>query len=249
MSEFQLCAQTFYIIIIIDPPAIAGDTDVLVALQFCRSPSILQKPKTKNLKTKNKEQRTKSKAPSTTFPMSALVECVPNFSEGRNRETVSRIADAIAAVDSSCILDTHIDPDHNRSVITFVASAERVVDAAVSAVAKASQLIDMRLHSGEHPRLGATDVLPFVPIKGVSLDDCAVLAHEAGQRIANELSIPSLLFMNAQQNALKRVAPRRGCSPLHEGACRGWEALATALKAGIDNSFGRRQQCWDRRRV
>jgi glutamate formiminotransferase len=133
--------------------------------------------------------------------MSALVECVPNFSEGRNRETVSRIADAIAAVDTSCILDTHIDPDHNRSVITFVASPERVVTAAFNAVAKASELIDMRLHSGEHPRLGATDVLPFVPIKGVSLDDCAALAHEAGQRIANELSIPVYFY----ERAAKRI--------------------------------------------
>ena len=133
--------------------------------------------------------------------MSALVECVPNFSEGRNRETVSRIADAIAAVDTSCILDTHIDPDHNRSVITFVASPERVVDAAVSAVAKAAELIDMRLHRGEHPRLGATDVLPFVPIKGVSLDDCAALAREAGQRIANELSIPVYFY----ERAAKRI--------------------------------------------
>ncbi|HJX91488.1 MAG TPA: glutamate formimidoyltransferase [Pyrinomonadaceae bacterium] len=133
--------------------------------------------------------------------MSALVECVPNFSEGRNRETVSRIADAIAAVDTSCILDTHIDPDHNRSVITFVASPERVVAAAFNAVAKASELIDMRLHSGEHPRLGATDVLPFVPIKGVSLDDCAALAHEAGQRIANELSIPVYFY----ERAAKRI--------------------------------------------
>jgi glutamate formiminotransferase len=133
--------------------------------------------------------------------MSALVECVPNFSEGRRPEVVSLIAEAIAAVNTACILDTHIDPDHNRLVITFLASAERVVDAAFNAVAKASELIDMRLHSGEHPRLGATDVLPFVPIKGVSLDDCAALAHEAGQRIANELSIPVYFY----ERAAKRI--------------------------------------------
>src|SRR5689334_14905384 len=118
--------------------------------------------------------------------MRALVECVPNFSEGRQPETVESIADAIRAVGTACVLDTHIDPDHNRSVITFVASPERVVDAAVRAVQRAAELIDMRTHSGEHPRLGATDVLPFVPIQGVTMDDCVRLAHEAGQRIAHE---------------------------------------------------------------
>ncbi len=79
-------------------------------------------------------------------------------------ETVRLIAEAIAAVETACVLDTHIDPDHNRSVITFVASPEKVVEAAVNAVRRASELIDMRVHQGEHPRLGATDVLPFVPL-------------------------------------------------------------------------------------
>ena len=122
--------------------------------------------------------------------MQRLVECVPNFSEGRKPETVQRIAEAITAVETTCVLDTHIDPDHNRSVITFVASPENVVEAAVRAVRRASELIDMRTHRGEHPRLGATDVLPFVPVQGVTMDDCVRLAHEAGQRIARELSIP-----------------------------------------------------------
>ena len=83
-----------------------------------------------------------------------LVECVPNFSEGRDRKTVEGIADAIKKVPSACVLDKHIDPDHNRSVITFVASPENVVAAAVNAVRRASELIDMREHRGEHPRLG-----------------------------------------------------------------------------------------------
>jgi len=129
--------------------------------------------------------------------MPSLVECVPNFSEGRRPEVVSLIAEAIARVDTACILDTHIDPDHNRSVITFVASPESIVEAAVKAVARASQLIDMRTHRGEHPRLGATDVLPFVPIEGVTLDECARLAHSAGERIANELSIPVYFYERA----------------------------------------------------
>jgi len=129
--------------------------------------------------------------------MPSLVECVPNFSEGRKPETVRLIAEAIAAVDSACVLDTHIDPDHNRSVITFVARPEKVVKAAVNSVRRAAELIDMRLHQGEHPRLGATDVLPFVPLRGVNMDDCVALAHEAGEIIARELSIPVYYYENA----------------------------------------------------
>jgi glutamate formiminotransferase len=133
--------------------------------------------------------------------MTPLVECVPNFSEGRRPEVIARLADSISSVETACILDTHIDPDHNRSVITFVASPERVVEAAVKAVDQARDLIDMRSHRGEHPRLGATDVLPFIPLNGVRLDDCAKLAHEAGQRIANELSIPVYFYERAALRA------------------------------------------------
>ena len=129
--------------------------------------------------------------------MRALVECVPNFSEGRKPGTVQRIAEAILMVETTCVLDTHIDPDHNRSVITFVAAPERVVEAAVQAVKRASELIDMRTHRGEHPRLGATDVLPFVPINGLTIDECVRLAHNAGKRIANELSIPVYFYERA----------------------------------------------------
>lgn len=126
-----------------------------------------------------------------------LVECIPNFSEGRKPERVRLIADAIAAIKPACVLDTHIDPDHNRSVITFVAPPEKIVEAAVSAVRRAAELIDMRTHSGEHPRLGATDVLPFVPLDGVSMDDCVRIAHEAGTIIARDLSIPVYYYERA----------------------------------------------------
>jgi glutamate formiminotransferase len=129
-----------------------------------------------------------------------LVECVPNFSEGRKPETVARLVEAIQSIETACVLDTHIDPDHNRSVITFVASSGKIVDAAVKAVATAADLIDMRTHQGVHPRLGATDVLPFVPIRGVTISDCAVLAHEAGERIARELSIPVFFYERAALN-------------------------------------------------
>ncbi len=129
--------------------------------------------------------------------MQRLVECVPNFSEGRKPETVQQIAAAIAAVDTACVLDRHVDPDHNRSVITFVASPDHAVAAAVAGVKRASELIDMRRHEGVHPRLGATDVLPFVPIRGVTIDDCVALAHRAGHIIATELSIPFYFYESA----------------------------------------------------
>jgi glutamate formiminotransferase len=127
----------------------------------------------------------------------ALVECVPNFSEGRKIETVAALSRAIETVETACVLDRHLDPDHNRSVITFVAAADKVVDAAVAVVARAAELIDMREHKGEHPRLGATDVLPFVPISGVTMDDCVRLAHQAGERIASELGIPVFFYERA----------------------------------------------------
>jgi glutamate formiminotransferase len=127
----------------------------------------------------------------------ALVECVPNFSEGRNSDTVAALSRAIETVETACVLDQHIDPDHNRSVITFVAAPEKIVDAAVAVVTRAAELIDMRAHKGEHPRLGATDVLPFVPISGVAIEDCVRLAHQAGERIANELSIPVFFYEQA----------------------------------------------------
>jgi glutamate formiminotransferase len=126
-----------------------------------------------------------------------LVECVPNFSEGRKPEVVSALRETIAEVETACVLDTHIDPDHNRSVITFVASPLRIVEAAVNAVALAAALIDMRTHRGVHPRIGATDVLPFVPVSAVTMADCVDLAHQAGQRIAAELSIPVFYYERA----------------------------------------------------
>ena len=136
----------------------------------------------------------KTKDQSTKHP---LVECVPNFSEGRKPEVIDQIARAIQSVRRAIVLDRHIDPDHNRSVITFVAPPEVVVDAALRAVGKATELSDLRDHRGEHPRVGATDVLPFVPVSGVTIDDCVKLAHEAGERIWRELSIPVYFYERA----------------------------------------------------
>jgi glutamate formiminotransferase/glutamate formiminotransferase/formiminotetrahydrofolate cyclodeaminase len=148
--------------------------------------------------------------------MQKLVECVPNFSEGRRVEVIHRLSDVVSHVESACVLDTHIDADHNRSVITFVASPERVVEAAVRVVALATELIDMRTHEGVHPRLGATDVLPFVPLAGVSMEDCVLLAHEAGNRIARELGIPVFFYERAamRPDRVKLEDVRRGALEL-----------------------------------
>jgi glutamate formiminotransferase len=126
-----------------------------------------------------------------------LVECVPNFSEGRKAETVERIARAIESVPGATVLNRHLDPDHNRSVITFVSGPDRVVEAALRAVATAAELIDLREHGGEHPRIGATDVLPFIPVSGVNMDQCIALAHAAGRRVWDELSIPVYFYERA----------------------------------------------------
>ena len=109
--------------------------------------------------------------------MERVVECVPNFSEGRDPRVVESLVEAVEAVAGAVVLGTHIDRDHNRSVVTFVAPPGVVVEAAVRVVARAAELIDLNAHAGQHPRVGATDVLPFVPVRGVSVEECVALAH------------------------------------------------------------------------
>ena len=151
--------------------------------------------------------------------MDRIVECVPNFSEGRKTETVERLVRAIESVNSALVLDTHMDADHNRSVITFVADPETIAEAAFRAVALAANLIDIMQHKGEHPRIGATDVLPFVPVRGVTMDQCIALAHGAGERIAKELLIPVYFYERAalrpDRVKLEHVR-RRGFEELRE---------------------------------
>jgi glutamate formiminotransferase/formiminotetrahydrofolate cyclodeaminase len=129
--------------------------------------------------------------------MSRLIECVPNFSEGRRPDVIVAIRDAIAATDQTAVLDVSSDTSHNRTVITFVASAETAVDAAFTAVAKARDLIDLTRHSGEHPRMGATDVVPFVPLEGTTMEECIALARTLGERVGRELQIPVFLYERA----------------------------------------------------
>ncbi len=126
--------------------------------------------------------------------MSDLVECVPNFSEGRNLSVVRAIVAEISSDRSVRLLDQEMNADHNRCVITFVGEAEAVLEAALRGVRKATELIDLRRHRGEHPRMGATDVLPFVPIGATTLERCVELARLAGQRIGAELGVPVYLY-------------------------------------------------------
>ena len=126
--------------------------------------------------------------------MSELVECVPNFSEGRNLSVVRQIVAEISSDRSVRLLDQEMNADHNRCVVTFVGEAQAVVEAALRGVRKATELIDLRRHRGEHPRMGATDVLPFVPIGSTQLERCVELAKQAGERIAGELGIPVYLY-------------------------------------------------------
>ncbi|HEY1946374.1 MAG TPA: glutamate formiminotransferase, partial [Bryobacteraceae bacterium] len=129
--------------------------------------------------------------------MHSLIECVPNFSEGRDFARIHALESAIAAVPGTLVLDRTSDPDHHRSVITFAGDGESVLESAVRAVSLAAKLIDLNQHHGVHPRLGALDVLPFVPLGGATLEDCVALAHRSGRRIWNELGIPVYFYQAA----------------------------------------------------
>lgn len=133
-----------------------------------------------------------------------VVECVPNFSEGRDMAKIKLITDVIEAVAGVKLLDVDPGADTNRTVVTFVGDPDSVVEAAFRAVKKASEVIDMRGHSGAHPRMGATDVCPFIPVEGVNLDDCAELARRLGKRVGEELGIPVYLYEHAASRPERR---------------------------------------------
>ncbi len=130
-----------------------------------------------------------------------LVECVPNFSEGRRPEVVARIRDAIAAVKGAHILDVSSDESHNRTVITLVVTVETAVEAAFAGIRAAREHIDLTKHRGEHPRMGAADVVPFVPLEGATMEDCIALARALGERVGRELDIPVYLYERAATRA------------------------------------------------
>jgi len=141
-----------------------------------------------------------------------IVECIPNFSEARRPEVVDTIIAAVASVSGVRVLDRHSDKDHNRTVLTFVGTPEAVEEAAYLGIAKAAELIDLNHHQGEHPRMGATDVVPFVPIAGVTMQECVEMARRLGKRVADTLDIPVFFYEDAaiRQDRVNLEDIRRG---------------------------------------
>src|SRR5438128_4015781 len=132
--------------------------------------------------------------------MQKLIECVPNFSEGRDQNVIRQITDAVKSVEGVSLLDVDPGASTNRTVVTFVGSPDAAVEAAFRAIKKASELIDMRKHKGAHPRMGATDVCPFIPVSNVSWDEVIACANRLGQRVGDELKIPIYLYEKAAKN-------------------------------------------------
>ncbi len=139
--------------------------------------------------------------------MSKLVECVPNFSEGRRPEVIEAIADEVRNVPNVRLLDVKADASHNRVVVTFVGEPQAVKQAAFNACKKAAELIDMEKQQGEHPRIGATDVIPFIPVKNMSMEECVQLADELAQEIAAKLDIPVYLYEEAAKIPTRKALP------------------------------------------
>jgi glutamate formiminotransferase/formiminotetrahydrofolate cyclodeaminase len=151
-----------------------------------------------------------------------IIECVPNFSEGRKTEIIDKIVSAIQSVQSIVLLDKEMNPDHNRAVVSFIGEPSNIVEAAFRGCKTAAELIDLNVHQGEHPRLGATDVIPFIPISNVTMEECVYLAKELGKRIADELKIPVYLY--------EAAATRPHCIDLANIRKGEFEGLKTAIK-------------------
>ncbi|HZY26091.1 MAG TPA: glutamate formimidoyltransferase, partial [Bacteroidales bacterium] len=133
-----------------------------------------------------------------------IIECVPNFSEGRDMAIIKQITDVIEAVDGVKLLDVDPGKDTNRTVVTFVGYPEAVSEAAFRSVKKASEIIDMSKHHGAHPRMGATDVCPFVPVSGITMEETVVIARKVAERIGTDLGIPVYCYENAAQKQERR---------------------------------------------
>lgn len=162
-----------------------------------------------------------------------IIECVPNFSEGRNPVVIKSITDAIESVKGVRLLDVDPGEATNRTVVTFVGEPDDVVEAAFRGVKRASELIDMRNHHGAHPRMGATDVLPLIPVSGITLEECAELARRLGKRISDELNIPVYCY-----EAAARDASRKNLAVCRKGE---YEGLPERIDSETDGpDFGRR---------
>ena len=155
--------------------------------------------------------------------MSKIIQCIPNFSEGHRADVVREIADAISS-GGATVIDSSLDPDHNRSVITFIGDPQSMLDSILSGVRKAVELIDLRAHLGGHPRIGAVDVIPIVPIRDVTMDECVDLSREVGRSIAADLGIPVYFYENSAV-----VGHRRNLAHVRRG---GYEALCRGKLEG-----------------
>lgn len=139
--------------------------------------------------------------------MAKLVECVPNFSEGQRAEVIEAIIGEARGTPGVTVLDHSSDPNHNRTVLTFVGEPQAAKQAAFACCAKAAELIDMEKHRGGHPRIGATDVIPFIPVSNVTMEECVALAHELGREIADKLSIPVYFYEAAAKRPSMKALP------------------------------------------
>lgn len=154
--------------------------------------------------------------------MDRIIECVPNISEGRDEEKIQRIVMAASKIKGCAVLGVEPDSDYNRTVITIAGSPGRVSQAAFALVSAAIEEIDMREHSGEHPRLGAVDVCPFIPLQGVSMEECAELAKNLAEKVARECFVPTFLYGHAAMNEEKTLL-----STIRKGEYEGLEARLT----------------------
>jgi glutamate formiminotransferase len=158
----------------------------------------------------------------------ALVECIANFSEGRRADVIAALVTTVTDVPGVTLLDQHTDADHNRTVLTFAGPPDAVRDVAFDVIARAAELIDMTAHRGQHPRIGATDVVPFVPLAGATMADCVRLARELGARVGAELDIPVYLYGEAAQRP-----ERANLADVRRGE---YEALCDAIATDPDRA-------------
>lgn len=154
--------------------------------------------------------------------MVKIVECVPNFSEGRRQEVIEEILDQMRGISGVKLLDYSSDESHNRTVVTLVGDPEGIKEAAFQGVKKAAEWIDMDRHQGEHPRMGATDVVPFIPVSGVTMEECVEMAREVGRRIGEELRIPVYLYESAATRP-----ERKNLAQVRKGQ---YEGVKTSIK-------------------
>ncbi len=166
--------------------------------------------------------------------MSKIIECIPNFSEGRNQEVINKLVDCAKSIGGVMLLDYSSDTSHNRSVFTLAGSPEGIAEVAFSLAKLASELIDLTKHEGEHPRMGAVDVIPFVPIKNATAAECVEISKKVGERIANELNIPVFLYEDAAT-----AEHRRNLAEIRKGQFEGMSVKI--LKDEWAPDFGERK--------